>query len=65
VDAAQFELTQVRSKDAAIAYLEKKQSNVILFALSLAEKNLEAVKQLDSLYPDVPIVVISNVLLEK
>ncbi len=51
------------SKDTAIAYLENKQSNVILFASSLAEKGLEAVKQLDSLYPDVPIVVISNVLL--
>lgn len=29
VDVEQFELTQVTSKDAAIAYLENKQSNMM------------------------------------
>lgn len=29
VDAARFELTQVTSKDVAIAYLENQQSNVM------------------------------------
>jgi hypothetical protein len=43
-DTERFKLTQVTSKDVAIAYLENKQPNVILFVISLSGKGLEAVK---------------------
>lgn len=64
VDVVKVELTQVTSKDAAIAHLGKKQSDVILFE-SIAEKGLETIKELDRLYPDIPIVVISNFVSEE
>lgn len=55
-----FDLTHVARLEA-VAYQTKKRFNVILFALSLSStQDLEAVKQLRSIYPQVPFVVMSN-----